>query len=1009
MSRKTFLWWRQQLKRGWMLREQALVRQSRKYRFRPQLELLETRTVPTAISSPAILRAAYGIDQIKFGASGIVGNGAGQTIALVVIGADDTSLVSDLQAFDQVVFGSGPGGAQLLDTFGSYTGPVSGSTKPWFNAVEDPNFPPATNYTPQLIARHDLETALDVEWAHAIAPMANILLVETGSIQSGTGYAGTLQVQNPDWGISVIASSFSHFPTFQAQDYADPNVAYVGITGDTGTSIHSQLEGFGPEDYPASTPDVIAVGGTTLFLHPDGSYEGETGWGFAAPHSGVESQLASLSPAGAWHSVPFGGFTGTYYFTQGSSSATATWTHTVTASDVLGKNDGGLEVSATWHGGSSDADNAQYLVYDNGTLINTVTVNQKENPNGPFTASPVSGGAGGLFQELCALTGVQVGDTIKVVLQAQGADGAVVADAIGLSPDDASGGGLSDEPQPSFQTGLVIHNGNSIISSGGHRAYPDVAFDGDYINSPVPVVNQGQIQAVAGTSLGAPAWAGLIAIADQGLATVGHAPLSTAQALAGLYKLPSWDFHDETTGYNGYSAGPGYDLVTGLGSPIANQLIIDLDNTVAPVSGPLTYEAPEGQGANNIALIQNGTTIEVLNNSDIVASAPRAQITSINIIGAQNDLNTLTLNFGPSNNPNNLPAAPTGIPISFDGGTPGGTLVLEGGNFTNEENYANDAHSGLLYLDHTPITYTDLAPIIDTATATNLTIADPMDKDIVTVGNDPNSPENGVPTSQISGSGFEKVDLANKTHVFFDDYSLIGSDTVNVLDPLVNGATFTYQQIPIFTDGPATASATLGIPYSFVYTAKGTPAPTFSLVSGSQLPPGLTLSASGVLSGTPTGPGTFTGTVDINNGVGVGDTQGYSITVPKARPTITAHAGPSVLLGSGAKLAASAKLAFGYHETGVLGFVLYYAPNNQVVDTETVTVNGNGIYTTPHGYLPRAVGLYEWVAVYVGDRNNLRRHDKGQDERNRLPSGHAPRRHISRRRREHGCEPSADE
>ena len=972
MSKNTFLWWLQQSKRRRMRREQARARRPRKCRFRPQLELLETRTVPTAVSSPAILRAAYGIDQIKFGASGIVGNGAGQTIALVVIGADDTSLVSDLQHFDQVVFGSGPGGAELLDTFGSYTGPVSGSTKPWFNAVEDPNFPPASNYSPQLIARHDLETALDVEWAHAIAPMANILLVETGSIQSGTGYAGTLQMQNPALGISVIASSSSHFPTFQAQDYADTNVAYVGITGDTGTSIYSQLEGLGPQDYPASTPDVIAVGGTTVTLNPDGSYGSETGWGFAAPNTFLPSQSASLSPAGTWDSVPLGGFSGTYYTTPGgNSTATATWTHTVTASDVLGKNDGGLEVSATWHGGSSDADNAQYLVYDNGTLINTVTVNQKENPNGPFAASPVSGGAGGLFQELCALTGVQVGDTIKVVLQAQGADGAVVADAIGLSPDDASGGGLSDEPQPSFQTGLVIHNGNSIISSGGHRAYPDVAFDGDYINSPVPVVNQGQIQAVAGTSLGAPAWAGLIAIADQGLATVGHAPLSTAQALAGLYSLPSWDFHDETTGYNGYLAGPGYDLVTGLGSPVANQLIPDLVNTVAAVSGPLTYVAPEGQGANNISLLQNGSTIEILNGSTIVASAPRAETTSIDIIGAQHELNTLTLNFGPINNPNQVPAAPTGIPISFDGGTPGGTLVLEGGNFTNEEDYANDAHSGTLFLDGTQINYTDLAPIIDTATATNLTIADPMQQDVVTVGNDPNSPENGVPTSQISGSGFEKVDLANKTHVFFDDYSLIGSDTVNVLHPLVNGASFTYQQIPIFTDGPATSTATLGLPYTFTYTVKGTPAPTFSLLSGSQLPPGLTLSASGVLSGTPTGPGTFTGTVDINNGVGVGDTQGYSITVPKARPTITAHAGPSVLLGSGAKLAASAKLAFGYHETGVLGFVLY-APNNQVVDTETVTVNGNGIYTTPHGYLPRAVGLYEWVAVYVGDRNNLR-------------------------------------
>ena len=51
-------------------------------------------------------------------------------------------------------------------------------------------------------------------------------------------------------------------------------------------------------------------------------------------------------------------------------------------------------------------------------------------------------------------------------------------------------------------------------------------------------------------------------------------------------------------------------LVTGLGSPIANRLVLDLDNTVARVSGSVTYQAPEGQGANQLELIQNGTTAE---------------------------------------------------------------------------------------------------------------------------------------------------------------------------------------------------------------------------------------------------------------------------------------------------------------------------------------------------------------------------------------------------------------
>jgi hypothetical protein len=41
-----------------------------------------------------------------------------------------------------------------------------------------------------------------------------------------------------------------------------------------------------------------------------------------------------------------------------------------------------------------------------------------------------------------------------------------------------------------------------------------------------------------------------------------------------------------------------------------------------------------------------------------------------------------------------------------------------------------------------------------------------------------------------------------------------------------------------------------------------------------------------------------------------------------------------------------------------------------VVDTETVTVNGNGTYTTPHGFVPTVAGTFQWVAAYSGDDNN---------------------------------------
>ena len=56
-------------------------------------------------------------------------------------------------------------------------------------------------------------------------------------------------------------------------------------------------------------------------------------------------------------------------------------------------------------------------------------------------------------------------------------------------------------------------------------------------------------------------------------------------------------FMTSPAGYNGYSAGVGYDLVSGLGTPIVNQLIPDIakyaSNATNPVWSGLNYEAPE--------------------------------------------------------------------------------------------------------------------------------------------------------------------------------------------------------------------------------------------------------------------------------------------------------------------------------------------------------------------------------------------------------------------------------
>jgi hypothetical protein len=64
--------------------------------------------------------------------------------------------------------------------------------------------------------------------------------------------------------------------------------------------------------------------------------------------------------------------------------------------------------------------------------------------------------------------------------------------------------------------------------------------------------------------------------------------------------------------------------------------------------------------------------------------------------------------------------------------------------------------------------------------------------------------------------------------------------------------------------------------YSFTYTSTGSP--TLSVTAGS-LPPGLSLSSAGVIGGTPTTVGTFSGTVTATNGTAPDATQNFSITI----------------------------------------------------------------------------------------------------------------------------------
>jgi hypothetical protein len=166
-----------------------------------------------------------------------------------------------------------------------------------------------------------------------------------------------------------------------------------------------------------------------------------------------------------------------------------------------------------------------------------------------------------------------------------------------------SGGGISRyETQPAYQKVVVTQ-------STTYRATPDVAMDADP-NSGVAVYDSWDFGSstpwvqIGGTSLSTPMWAGVIAIADQGSVLAGQGTLGGQNALTKIYALPSSDFHDITSGNNGYAAGQGYDLVTGRGTPIVNLLVADLAGPTKPVPtiGSLTTSPTSGLAGTGVTL-----------------------------------------------------------------------------------------------------------------------------------------------------------------------------------------------------------------------------------------------------------------------------------------------------------------------------------------------------------------------------------------------------------------------
>ncbi len=355
--------------------------------------------------SPQQIRTAYGLDGLAFGA--MPGDGTGQTIA-IVNAYDDPSLVNSTSA--------GFSASDLAQFDGQYGLPDPPSFVKLNQEGSTTNLPGTDPAGPGSSSSWEQEEALDVEWAHALAPGASIVLVETNSSSSADLYQGVTTAADLP-GVSVVSMSwgcaeYSGENAFDG-DFTTPSghqgVTFVAAVGDLGA----------PGLYPAYSPNVVAVGGTSLTILGNNAYGSETAWS------------------------------------------------------------------------------------------------------------------------------------------------------------DSGGGTSTSEAEPAYQDG---------VQGTGMRTIPDVAFDADpntgvsIYDSYDDTTGDGPWKQIGGTSLGAPSWAALIAIADQGRVALGGPTLDgPSQTLPALYSLSAGDFHDITAGSNGvFSAGPGYDEVTGLGSPVADAIVPDL-------------------------------------------------------------------------------------------------------------------------------------------------------------------------------------------------------------------------------------------------------------------------------------------------------------------------------------------------------------------------------------------------------------------------------------------------
>lgn len=239
--------------------------------------------------SPQLIRQAYGMNGLLRLSDG----GRGQTIVIIDSYGSPT-VAADLAQFDADFGLPAPPSLRVLAPFGS--------------VPFDPNGPDELGWAE--------ETSLDVQWSHAMAPNASIVLL-TSPVDETQGVQGMPQfLQLEEYAVQhhlgkIISQSWAttentlftpageklmaQFNDFYRWATTTQGVTFLGSTGDAGTAnpdVAGDIYPFPTVNFPATSPWVTAVGGTSLYTDANGNYQSETVWNdqYGATGGGISQQ-----------------------------------------------------------------------------------------------------------------------------------------------------------------------------------------------------------------------------------------------------------------------------------------------------------------------------------------------------------------------------------------------------------------------------------------------------------------------------------------------------------------------------------------------------------------------------------------------------------------------------------------------------------------------------------------------------------------------------------------------